>query len=392
MNSTRTIHSLFLSAWYPNRDDAMSGLFVRKHADALSEYCKVSVLYLHTDVSVRRIEVIFQRFNKVNEILIYYPSFTGRLKIICKPLYFCYAYFVGLKLLFRQHGRPDIIHVNILTRNALPALYLKFFNHIPYVITEHWTRYLDSRNSYKGLFRKILTRIAVRNAASVMPVSIDLQSAMQRHGLKNNNYRVINNVVEDFFFEKQVITPSTNQLKHIVHISCFDDEQKNISGILRVLATLMKLRNDFYITLAGTGKDFPALYKLTVTLQLPVDRIHFTGEQNPEQIAQLIKSADFFLLFSNHENAPVVISESLACGKPVVSTDVGGIPDMINSSNGILVKSGDEVALLSALTTMLDTYQQYDKGLISSSAFERYSYSSVGEKIYNEYLKIVQAT
>jgi hypothetical protein len=48
---------LFLSAWYPNRHDSMAGLFVQKHAEAVSMYADVKVLYVHADKDVKHFEI-----------------------------------------------------------------------------------------------------------------------------------------------------------------------------------------------------------------------------------------------------------------------------------------------------------------------------------------------
>lgn len=364
----------------------MSGLFVRKHADAVSAFCQVTVVYVHAGSQIRQQECVVHYYNKVREIIVYYPTGKGWKGKIKKPFAFLKAWRRGLK---EVEGRPSLVHVNILTRTGIPALYMKLTKGIPYVITEHWSRYLPSRNSYHGVLRKLLTRLVVNQAAAVLPITGVLQEAMIGHGLKNKNYQVINNVVDDFFFEPATTVVREDARKHIVHISCFDDEPKNLSGIIRVLSRLITERDDFRVTIAGTGKDAPKIIALASSLNIPEDRLQFTGELIPEEIASLLHSADFFLLFSHNENAPVVISESLACGKPVVSSSVGGIPAMINNSNGVLVQPADEDGLKEALHYMLDHFKDYDALAIQKQAHEKYSYATVGKTIYELYRKVV---
>ncbi|OJX83785.1 MAG: hypothetical protein BGP01_10240 [Paludibacter sp. 47-17] len=382
------IHSLFLSAWYPNRDDAMSGLFVRKHADAVSRFCKVTVLYVHADARITKREVRFENYNAVHEVYVYYPAGKGIVRLFWKPLQFIAAYLVGIRKVFSRYGRPHIVHVNVLTRTALPALYLKLTRGIPYVITEHWSRYLPSRNSFHGWLRKWCTRKVVNHSSALMPVSTSLSEAMGQHKIRNKNTVILNNVVDDFFFESIQSKSDSTNLKHILHISCFDDEPKNISGMLRVFARLCDERSDFRLTLAGTGKDFDKIKSLADSLSIS-SKLDFTGELSPVEIAQLLHAADFTVLFSNNENAPVVISESLACGKPVVATRVGGIPEMVDDSNGLLVDAGDEPALRKALHTMLDSFENYPSSIIQERAREKYSYASVGETLFNIYKNVL---
>ena len=61
---------LFMSHWYPNRYDKMFGLFVQKHAEAVSIYCDVAVLYVHADENIKDFELIKQKINKVTEYVI----------------------------------------------------------------------------------------------------------------------------------------------------------------------------------------------------------------------------------------------------------------------------------------------------------------------------------
>mgnify|MGYP000903933988 CR=1 FL=1 len=390
MNKKNKIKVLFLSAWYPNRYDAMAGLFVRKHAEAVSLYCDVTVLYLHGDKNIKDAEIVYQTINpNAREIIVYYPEKRkGILRKFIKIFNYFHANFIGYKEVKKTVGVPDIAHVNVLTRTGLLAYWLKKTKNIPYVITEHWTRYLPSRNSYNGFLRKAISKRIVKNASAVMPVSEDLMQAMKSHGLFNNNYLVVNNVVDDFFFQQSENVK--NNRKFILHVSCFDDEQKNISGILRVVKKLSTIRNDFTMTMVGTGIDFEDLVNYAKELNIPNEVIRFTGELSPVEVAKEFHLCDFFVLFSNHENSPVVICESLCCGKPVLSTDVGGISELVNNKNGILIAAQDEIALELKINHMLDYYQHYDTTEIKQSGIEKFSYKSIGNKINYIYINIIK--
>src|SRR5690606_19604615 len=63
------------------------------------------------------------------------------------------------------------------------------------------------------------------------------------------------------------------------------------------------------------------------------------------EVANQMKNAQCLVLFSNYENAPCVISEAHCTGIPVIATHVGGIPDMVNSENGLLIPPADVNAL-----------------------------------------------
>ena len=118
------------------------------------------------------------------------------------------------------------------------------------------------------------------------------------------------------------------------------------------------------------GDDFERMKMYAQELEVYPEYVKFTGLLTGFELVEQYKQCDFTLLFSNFENIPVVISESLACGKPVISTSVGGINEHINSSNGILIEAGDEKVLLNAIGYMIDNYRQYDTEAITAEASE----------------------
>ncbi|NLK47820.1 MAG: glycosyltransferase family 4 protein [Bacteroidales bacterium] len=389
MHQKKRIRTLFLSAWYPNREDAMVGLFVRKHAEAVALQNDVTVLYLHADPQISKFEIIKQNINEhLHEIIVYYPNhIRGTVGKFFKIINYFRANRLGNREV-KKDFRPDIVHVNVLTRTGLLAYWLKLTQGIPYVITEHWSRYFSDRNSYHGFFRKVLTKLIVKSASAVLPVSEGLKKAMKSHKLHNPNYQVVNNVVDDFFFEK-INQPAHNKIKQILHVSCFDDQVKNISGILRATKSLSLIRNDFNLVIVGTGPDYDKIKSYADDLKFPQDMILFTGELTPKEVATQFHQADFFVLFSNYENSPVVISESLASGKPVISTDVGGIAEHVNQTNGILIPVGDENALLNAILHMLENHQSYDAENTQGIAKQKFSYKSVSNEINKIYSDII---
>ncbi|MDP4239586.1 MAG: glycosyltransferase [Bacteroidota bacterium] len=379
------IKVLFISQWYPHRYDPMLGLFVQKHAEAVSLYCKVKVLYVHADENIRTFEMEEKVHFNMSELIVYYP-YLGKniLYKVAKPINYIRAYWIGYKHISQQGFTPDIVHANILTRTAFIAYLLKLWKGIPYIISEHWSRYLLNRNTFNGTLRKILTRLVVRNAKAILPVSESLKEAMLTHKLTNENYIVIYNVVDNFFFHENPIIVH-HLKKRIINVSCFDEQAKNIKGIIRACHELSKLRQDFEVILIGTGADFEDVKEYSDSLNFPTGIINFLGEKTSKEVANWMHNSDFFVLFSNFETAGVVISESLACGKPVLCTRVGIAPECINDKNGILISTNDENELLKKMNYLLDHFQDYDSTMIKKESMDKFNYSHIGAKITKIY-------
>ena len=296
----------------------------------------------------------------------------------------------GFKLIKKEFGRPDLLHVNVLTRLGTIALLYKWASGTPYVITEHWTRYLPHMDNFKGQLRKTVSRLVVKKASAVLPVTDNLRKAMERHGLKNKNYRVIPNVVDMKMFG---ITKEKHaqQRKTFIHVSCFEDRQKNISGILRVLKRLSEIRTDWTCQMIGDGIHLKKLIAYAKELEIEGKFVHFYGLKENEELAKLMANADFQVMFSRFENLPVVILESYACGVPVLSTDVGGISEHVNPDLGLLIPSEDEDKLLENMIYMLDHHDEYNKETIRKYAESHFSREVIGAQLEEAYICSVKS-
>ena len=373
MDNTRK-HIVFLARWYPHRYDPMLGLFVQRHAEAAAQYDDISVIYVHADDQIQqKFDIVDETVNNVRTIRVYYRKSWSKIISLFR---FFKANNKALKLL----PKPDIIHVHILTRLGLVALRQKRLHGTPYIITEHWSRYLPG-NDFNGLLRKKMTKTVVRHSSAVTTVTDILAKAMQSHGLRNENYSIVPNVVDINAFKPQ---PHHNEVPKIIHVSCFENKSKNITGLIDALQILEERDIKFQFTFIGDGIDFAMIKDYVKKLQHQ-ENIRFTGILEGQDYVGELSSGDFLVLSSNYETQGVVLLEAFACGMPVVSTNVGGIPEIVNENNGILVPPHDPTKLADAMQTMLQTYQNYDANTLRDSVIKKFSNETVGKLLSSLY-------
>ena len=381
MNKERK-HIVFLARWYPHRYDPMFGLFVQRHAEAAALFNDITVIYCQQTTdngqqtsSKEKFEIVRTNENNVDTIRVYYKKPKNKIQSLLR---FYRANMMALKLC----KKPDLIHVHVLTRLGVIAWIQKILHKTPYIITEHWSRYLPG-NDFTGFLRKTACKLVVRNAKTVTTVTENLATAMSNHGLKNDNYVVLPNVVNLDMFH---ISEKNNNPCKIIHISCFEDKSKNISGLLESLKIIDDKGIDFQCKLIGEGMDLDLMKDKAKNLQL-INKVSFTGLLQGQALADELSSGDFLVLSSNYENMPVVILEALASGLPVVSTNVGGIKEMIDDTKGILVEPRNKEALAEAMIKMIETHKNYDANYLRNSVIEKYGYESVGRflsRLYNK--------
>ena len=90
--------------------------------------------------------------------------------------------------------------------------------------------------------------------------------------------------------------------------------------------------------------------------------------------------AHAFVLFSNIENLPLVLIESLSTGTPFIATKVGGIPEIFDHEMGILIEKNDIEALTNAMKNIKQNYGAYKQTNIRDYALKYFSYKEVGEQ------------
>ena len=382
MSNTRK-HILFLPRWYPNKFDEMWGLFVRKHAEAAVQNNDISVLYIEAlDSEIKNTEIMEQIEDNIYTLYIYYAKPKNLILYFIK---FVQLFIFGFKKINKQQ-KIDLTHVHILSRMGFLAYLAKLSFGTPYIITEHWSRYLPTVNGFNGKLRIFLTQFISKRARSILPVTMNLESAMKKHGLNNSNYRVVPNVVENIFFDKEFHekTPSNN--KRCIHVSTFEDKSKNISGIIKGIHNILKTRKDFKFIFIGDGMDFKKMKALAEDLNIDDMHIEFKGLLEKEALVEEYIKADFMIINSHYENMPVVINEAFACGLPVLSTDVGGISEHLTVTRGRLMPPNNESEFIKNFNWMLDHCQEYDSYSIRQYAQKHFSYAGIGEildEIYN---------
>lgn len=385
MDEKKTI--FFFPAWYPHRGDSMFGLFVKRHAEAVSRYCRVGVVFAigESRENGDLFDVVELDENTVSTIRVYYKKsdLKGAATFV-NGLRYLRAVMLGYAALVKKLGEPQVNHVHVLTRAGIFALYKNITTGTPYIITEHWSRYLPiNKGAYVGFLRKQLTKWIVRNAAAVTPVSDKLAQAMKSYGLQNAKYVLVNNVVDVSRF---IYRHKSNDCFRWLHVSCFDDEPKNITGLLRGFAKAYEKDKRLSLTLVGEGIDFERINRFASELSLPNEALRFTGKLEGEALQQEFMAHDAFVLFSRYENQPVVIIEAFACGLPVLATRVGSIPQLLEQNRGVLVDSENEQQLEEALLDFAQGKLPFSREHIRQFAVNTFSMEAVGQSFNELYI------
>lgn len=378
--SLRTIW--MITKWYPNSDDPQLGVFIRKHAECISDHYRISVLYLHPSKHLNQIHFTENLQGNLHEVIVYTPSGGNFPKRIWEWLK---AINTGLRAIKKVHPKPDLFHGYILLRTGLIARMLSIRYGKPYVISEQWSGYATGKYKTKGWIYKSLCSSTVAGASAFSSVSRFLQENLHRNGLKNRNESVIGNVTGEGKIQDR--TPSS--VAEVLVVADLVDKIKNISGVLKMIGSLPpETLRRFRLRIIGGGEDEAKLKQLSSELRLN-GTVFFEGLKRNEEVYEYLYQTDFLIMNSRFETFSSICIEAFSCGVPVIATDCGGPSEFVGPEQGILIPPDSEVELKRAFLKMLDEHGTYDSKAIRAFAIENFSRPLIGKKFHSFYEKVL---
>lgn len=203
-----------------------------------------------------------------------------------------------------------------------------------------------------------LTLKVLREADSITAVCDDLRKTAVAKGAPAAKTRAILNGCNLEIFrpgdrnkarERLGISPSGEAVVYVGRM----DLKKGLHELVEAVAALYRSRAGLHCYLVGRGPDRSAIEDAIRTRDAG-EFVHLVPGCAFEEVAVWMAAADVVTLPSYMEGCPNVILEALACGRPVVATNVGGIPEILHDSCGRLVPPRDPVKLGEALASVLD--------------------------------------
>jgi teichuronic acid biosynthesis glycosyltransferase TuaC len=292
-------------------------------------------------------------------IQVYFPWFLS----IPGLLKSCDGFFMALgslSTLIKLRKQFNIIDAHFAYPDGYAATLLGKWLKVPVTITLRGTEVPLS----KMPGRKTRLLIALKNATRVFSVSDSLKQHVVSLGAKSDKIRVIGNgidVVKFYPLAKSVAREELNiqeNAKVLVSVGALVD-RKGFYRVIEVLPALVaKYPELIYLIVGGDSPEGNIRERLehqVKTLKLE-DNVRFLGAYPSEHIKIPLSAADLFVLATANEGWANVFLEAMACGLPVITTEVGGNKEVVNDPGlGTVVPFGDSEALLAALLQGLET-------------------------------------
>ncbi|MEX2590832.1 MAG: glycosyltransferase, partial [Chitinophagales bacterium] len=186
---------LFIPKWFPGRNDPQNGVFILKHARAISAHYPVKIMHLCPVKSQKkRFETEFEHENNIEILHCYYRSFQSSFLRIFNLLLYLIAFYKTYNRLFPKTP-PLLSHAHVFTRPAALAFILRVWKGTPYIVSEHWTIYLKGKFNDFSAFKKFTVRHLANKSEAITAVSKILLNTMKQCGIYSKRMIVIGNAV-----------------------------------------------------------------------------------------------------------------------------------------------------------------------------------------------------
>jgi len=385
------VRVLVFTTVFPNPAQPLHGLFVAERVRHTADLADVHVISPVTWFRRRLVPGHEQGPPPVE-----YPSFyyaPGVLKSIDGLLLFLSALPTVLRL--RRQFDFDLIDGHFGYPDGVAAILLGQWCRRPVTVT--------LRGSEVEMARYRLRRAAMawslKRAARVIAVSAPLADLAVSLGVATGRVTVIGNGVDCSRFRpvdrldarRKLGLPDDAQLLvsvgHLARVKRFD---LVVRALPAIAASHPKLRFAIVGGAAASSGSYPAELDETILRLNLSDRVVVTGRLTPDDVALWLSAADLFVLASDREGSSNALREAVACGCPVVASDVGDARHVVSAKTGVIVDPNASSAQWTA-TIEAALERRWDRAAIRATA-ERFAWSDVAARVVGEWSHSIGAT
>lgn len=317
-----------------------------------------------------------------------YPKVKTKGKYASAGIFLLALIRINFLLLFQR--RIKVVHIHSASRGSFLRKYAVFFI-AKFIYKRKVIFHLHSgefHNFYEHSGSKIKKRI--EHLLSSVDCVICLSSHWQNYlskKFKISDLRVVKNPIQRVEMEKS--GDDDKKMIELLFLGNITDKK----GIFDLVGALSKsdedVKKNVRINIGGVGEEDRLMRE--VEAYKGHEYVTYHGWANKEKKHMLLTKSDVFVLPSYYEGLPISILEAMSYGKPIISTNVGGIPEIVkDGENGFLIEPGDKVAMVEKINYFLNNPQAISfMGNESLQIVEPYYVENVIQNLKEIYTKLL---
>jgi len=248
--------------------------------------------------------------------------------------------FIGdLRVIKRIREIITVHKINLLISHDYKS---NFFAH--FALRNQSTVHIAHFHGYTSENRRValynfIDKIILKRLSTIIAVSSYSKQLLIKHGIPEKKITVVPNAIDSSsILGRDDSNARSNQVINIIAAGRFSYE-KGFDYLLEAIALIKDKGLDFKLHLYGSGPEELRLRRMTEEYDI-IEEVNFPGFV--DNILPILSDMDFLVLSSRSEGMPVIVLEAWSQGVGVISTSVGGVPELITSDKyGILVEPGN---------------------------------------------------
>ena len=378
-------HLLVISTLYPNPVQARHGIFVETRLRHLLADGSVTATVIAPVPWFPFRSSVFADYSKYrdiprtevrNGIEVHHPRYLviPRIGMLLTPFFMAISIWLSARALKSAGKVFDVVDAHYYYPDGVAVALVSRYLGKPFLVTARGTD-INLIPEYNLPRRLILW--AAKKAAASITVCRALKDRMVELGAESDKIHVLRNGVDLDLFRLLDNEECRKKygLKGVTLLSVGHLTERK--GHNLVIDALLELP-DAHLLLAGDGEEEANLRQQVLRLEL-VDRVTFLGPVSQQDLAEIYNAADVLVLASSREGWANVLLESMACGTPVVATNIWGTPEVVATpAAGVLVQERTGPALAKGVVKLLENYPSEHE---TRAYAERFSWSETVDAI-----------
>ncbi|MBO7432851.1 MAG: glycosyltransferase [Salinivirgaceae bacterium] len=381
------MHILIVASWYKNAENPIAGSFIEEQARMLQRRGHtVAVLHVYINGTFRdtlsgRKELFTQEND--NGIVtmrlatnVYVPKIRSlSYSRLCRKALKCVRNYI------RGNGKIDVIHSHAMFMGGVVANYISRKLNIPYFHTEHTSGFIFRPEQYTCNDIQLAKKVYEQSRQSFFVSHFAKEQIIKLCGVDEKKCSVLHNVVSPLFFEED----DSQKFDHFTFLAIGNFiPLKNFDKIIEAWSSYVRNQQSDKLIIVGDGPLKLNIESSIKTLNL-TDSVKMLPRQSREATALLMHKSHVVLSASSIETFGMTLAEALASGIPVISTNSGGVTDIVNPSNGILLDSISTKAIEKGMSEMREKYSSFKPVELRNYANERFSEEAIFSQLIKWY-------
>ena len=258
---------------------------------------------------------------------------------------------------------------------------------LPVVATTHSDAGRPSMR--KTAFDAIVPAASIKSAKKIIAISNHEKAVLIRRGISEDKIRVIPNGID---LDEIIPGAAKKSVKTLMYAGRIDIDQKGLDIFLKAFAKLAKTHHD--IKLVFTGPDWNNSTKLLEQLATKLgirDKVHFNGFLKRSEYLESLISANVFILPSRFEPFGIVLLEAMATGVPVVASNTGAVPEILEGGKlGLIFENGNADSLANQIENVFANEEDARKRAADArQSLNRYSWPKIAQETLHVYMEVL---